>query len=123
MYVIPADKVTLPATEIVAVPVIVPAKPVQFIDFAPVLPVAMVTVPVERLVKNTSSATDVKQRIESALRRHAEVDAKNIAVDADHGCVTLRGRVRSWAEREDAERAAWSAPGVTQVKDELLVSI
>jgi hypothetical protein len=56
VYVMPADRVTLPATEIAAVPVIVPAKPVQLIDFAPVLPAAMVTVPVERFVKNTSSA-------------------------------------------------------------------
>ena len=74
-------------------------------------------------VKNEASATEVKQRIESALKRHAEVDSKNIAVEAVQGVVTLRGKVHSWAEREQVERAAWSAPGVLQVKDEMLISI
>lgn len=52
----PATSVTLPATVIAAVPVIVPVKPVQFMLFAPVLPVEIVQVPVDRFVKNTSSA-------------------------------------------------------------------
>jgi osmotically-inducible protein OsmY len=66
---------------------------------------------------------DVKTRIESALKRTAESDAAHIKVDAANGSVTLSGRVRSWAARQDAERAAWSAPGVTLVKDELTVSL
>ena len=74
-------------------------------------------------VKNRASAADVKERIESALKRHAELDAKQIQVDAVEGRVTLRGRVRSWTERQDAELAAWSAPGVSRVEDELLVQI
>ena len=74
-------------------------------------------------VKQRASAPDVKERIESALKRHAEVDSKEIRVDASEGRVTLRGKVHSWAERADVERAAWSAPGVTKVDDELLVQI
>jgi osmotically-inducible protein OsmY len=74
-------------------------------------------------VNNRANATDVKQHIENALKRHAEVDARHIAVEAVRGTVTLRGKVRSRAEREDVERAAWSAPGVLQVKDELRISV
>lgn len=74
-------------------------------------------------VKTHASGLDVKQRIENALKRSAEVDSRKITVDASDGSVTLRGNVRSWAERRDAENAAWSAPGVSRVHDELLVSI
>jgi osmotically-inducible protein OsmY len=66
-------------------------------------------------------APDVKGRIESALRRNAAVDAAQITVLAKDGEVTLKGHVHSWSARTDAERAAWSAPGVTRVKDELTV--
>jgi osmotically-inducible protein OsmY len=66
-------------------------------------------------------APDVKGRIESALKRNAAVDASQITVLAHDGEVTLKGRVHSWAARADAERAAWSAPGVYRVKDELTV--
>jgi osmotically-inducible protein OsmY len=74
-------------------------------------------------VTTHASVPDVKRRIEGALERHAELDAKQISVEATDGKVTLRGKVRSWSERMDAESAAWSAPGVTKVNDELMVQV
>ncbi len=68
------------------------------------------------------SAYEVNQRIEDALKRSAAIDADKITIEARDGRVVLRGTVRSWAEREDAERAAWAAPGVTEVDDELAVA-
>lgn len=72
-------------------------------------------------VKPRVSAADVRAKIETALERSAEIDAQRIHVEALNGTVRLTGRVRSWAERNDAEQAAWSAPGVTKVEDRLLV--
>ena len=74
-------------------------------------------------IKRSVWAPEVKSRIESALKRNAELDASHINVIAADGKVTLRGKVHSWAAREDAERAAWSAPGVAAVKDELVVGV
>jgi osmotically-inducible protein OsmY len=65
--------------------------------------------------------TDVRERIEAAFRRSAEVDARRINVNASDGKVVLSGNVRSFAERQEAERAAWAAPGVTLVEDRLLI--
>jgi osmotically-inducible protein OsmY len=73
------------------------------------------------IVKPAVKAGDVQAKIEAALRRSAEVDARRINVDVDGGTVSLTGNVRSWVEREEAERAAWDAPGVTQVDDRLRV--
>ena len=64
---------------------------------------------------------DVKQRITESLRRAAQFDADRITVDVDGGKVILDGHVRSWAERDAAERAAWSAPGVTEVVNRITV--
>jgi osmotically-inducible protein OsmY len=65
---------------------------------------------------------EVKTTIENALRRAAELDAQRIQVEVDGDKVVLRGDVRSWAERSEAERAAWSAPGVARVEDDLVVA-
>jgi osmotically-inducible protein OsmY len=72
-------------------------------------------------VKPTISTTEVKTKIEDALRRSAEVDARRITVSAQDGAVTLNGNVRSWFEKEQAERAAWAAPGVSRVIDHISV--
>ena len=65
---------------------------------------------------------DLKRRIESALARTAETDAKNIQVDVRDGKVILKGRVHSWYEKEEAKREAWLAPGVREVVDELAIT-
>jgi osmotically-inducible protein OsmY len=64
----------------------------------------------------------VKKQIEDAFKRNAEVDANRIQVEADGGEIILKGTVRSWIEREEAERVAWSAPGVTHVEDRITVA-
>ena len=72
-------------------------------------------------VKPKVSTTEVKTKIEDALRRSAEVDARRITVSAQDGAVTLYGNVRSWFEKQAAERAAWAAPGVSRVIDNIAV--
>ena len=72
-------------------------------------------------LKSRVKATDVRTQIEEAFRRSAEIDARRINVNATDGTVVLSGNVHSWAERRQAERAAWAAPGVVQVDDRLTV--
>jgi osmotically-inducible protein OsmY len=66
-------------------------------------------------------AHEVREKIQKALQRSAELEALGITVQTDGGKVVLRGKVRAWYERDVAERAAWSAPGVTAVEDHLTV--
>ena len=74
-------------------------------------------------VKPRAMPTDLKQQIEQALIRSAQTDAQRITVEVDGSKVILKGTVRSWAERQEAERAAWSAPGVTAVDNRIMVSL
>ena len=66
---------------------------------------------------------EIRRKIEDAFRRSAEVDASRITVEADGSEVILRGTVKSWAERQEAERAAWAAPGVTKVDNRLVINV
>jgi osmotically-inducible protein OsmY len=72
-------------------------------------------------VKARASKSEVKAEIESALKRSAELDANRIKVEIEGDKVTLRGTVRSYFEREEAERAAWRAPGVRSVDNRIVI--
>jgi osmotically-inducible protein OsmY len=73
------------------------------------------------VVKPCVRADDVKAKIEEALKRSAVIDAQQITVEAHDAAVVLTGTVRSLAERDDAERAAWAAPGMTKVDARLVI--
>jgi osmotically-inducible protein OsmY len=73
-------------------------------------------------VKPKVAPHEIRRKIEDAFRRSAEIDASRITVEANGNEVILRGTVRSWAERTEAERAAWAAPGVTNVDNRVTIS-
>jgi len=68
------------------------------------------------------STSEITSRIQAAFLRSAEVDAHKVCVETHDGKVTLRGDLRSWSEREEAERTAWAAPGVTDVENFIVVT-
>ena len=74
------------------------------------------------LLKPSVAPSEIKTKIEEAFRRSAEVDAQRITVEAHGSEVILRGSVRSWAERQEAERAAWRAPGVTKIDNHITIN-
>jgi osmotically-inducible protein OsmY len=75
------------------------------------------------LVPPAPSTGDVKHSIKKAMERNAKLDADSVSVDSsDGGTVTLKGTVSSWSDHDEAVDAAWAAPGVTDVKDHILVA-
>ena len=74
-------------------------------------------------VRPTTSPSDLKKKIEEALVRNAQIDAGKIQVEVQGSKAILRGSVRSWAEKQEAERVAWSAPGIKEVENLITVQL
>lgn len=72
-------------------------------------------------IKAKIHAGDIKGKIRQTFKRHADIDADQVSVGVNDGTVTLSGHVTTWREREDAETAAWAAPGVMRVENKLSV--
>jgi osmotically-inducible protein OsmY len=72
-------------------------------------------------VKPKFTPADIEERIRTALERQADDESRQIHISVNGGNVSLRGKVHSWAERKAAQEAAWSAPGVANVANNLLV--
>jgi len=74
-------------------------------------------------VKPRVQPSEIKRQVEQALVRSAQTDAERIKVEVDGTKVTLKGTVRAWAERQEAERAAWKAPGITMVDNRITIEL
>jgi osmotically-inducible protein OsmY len=74
------------------------------------------------LVAPGPTTHDVEHSIKKAMERNAKLDAESVSVESSDGTITLRGTVSSWADHDEAVAAAWAAPGVTRVKDHILVA-
>jgi len=74
-------------------------------------------------VKPSTTPSELKKRIENALVRNAQVDANKITVEVQGSKAILKGAVRAWVEKEEAERVAWLAPGVTSVENRITFEV
>jgi osmotically-inducible protein OsmY len=74
------------------------------------------------LIAPSPAPDDVQHSIKKAMERNAKLDADSVSVESSNGTITLRGTVSSWADHDEAVDAAWAAPGVTKVKDHILVA-
>lgn len=74
------------------------------------------------VVKPRIEPSEIKRKIEEAFKRSAEIDANRITVEGADSGVILKGTVRSWSEREEAEHQAWAAPGVRRVENRIVVN-
>ncbi|HZP64630.1 MAG TPA: BON domain-containing protein [Terriglobales bacterium] len=75
------------------------------------------------MVKPTTTSSELKKKIEDALVRNAELDANRITVEVQGSKAILKGTVRSWAEKQEAEQVAWSAPGISAVENRITIEI